>query len=207
MRKIIFIASTILLFTMVSCASQEQKACEKIIKECLVAPSTYKCISFELTEEVTLKNEIDDRIKYLTETTLHYDSINIEMAIHDIEFAQEMIDFNKKYNIKSTSDEEELKEKEDVLANEIAKKDKDLYVIELLNNLYIDKKEQLNDVTFKTYELKYTAKNALNVPLQSYCLFRINQLGEIVAFKHEDEYWTLLGKFFSIEEYYYAIEE
>lgn len=63
---------SVIIIALASCASHEQKICEKVLKDSLKTPASYHFVSFELEEEETLADEINDRLDWLKADTFGY---------------------------------------------------------------------------------------------------------------------------------------
>lgn len=188
--SILFIVA--MIFT--SCGSK-QKEMENVLVPALKAPSTYKCISFEKYEDVTLEDEINERLQIFT-SRLSSDRYFMES---DSARLAECIESNRHYSYYSSSEIEEKQKEYEERKNEYAKT---LNMVNYLNSLS-NGGYNLKEKTFTVYVLTYEAANSFGVPIRDRCYGRFSNDGKLVAIRGgEKESWVTLGKFFSIPRYY-----
>lgn len=188
--SILFIVA--MIFT--SCGSK-QKEMENVLVPALKAPSTYKCISFEKYEDVTLEDEINERLQIFT-SRLSSDRYFMES---DSARLVECIESNRHYSYYSSSEIEEKQKEYEERKNEYAKT---LNMVNYLNSLR-NGGYNLKQKTFTVYVLTYEAANSFGVPIRDRCYGRFSNDGKLVAIRGgEKESWITLGKYFSIPRYY-----
>lgn len=188
--SILFIVA--MIFT--SCGSK-QKEMENVLVPALKAPSTYKCISFEKYEDVTLEDEIKERLQIFT-LSLDCDRHFVE---NDSLCLAEYTEMNKHYNCYSSS---EIEKKQKEYEEHKAKYAKTLNMVNYLNSLS-NGGYNLKEKTFTVYVLTYEAANSFGVPIRDRCYGRFSNDGKLVAIRGgEKESWVALGKYFSIPRYY-----
>jgi len=195
----------------VSC-NPEKKQMEDVLISCLKSPSSYRYISFEKREIITLSREVDDRIEYYTEI-LEWDNYDIDRSEKEINSENDNIVFWTKYrnNDWVKYHQEQLtywkKEKEKY----VAKKQKDEKVFNYLNKLKtynVNNNDYYDYPTFYVYRLIYESQNGFGASLKDCCYGRFTKDGELVAIKlGEEEEWNLLGNFYSIPNYYELLND
>ncbi len=189
----IIVMASFLVWLSNSCANKPivQQKTEDYLLECLKSPSSYKFISFDLVDEETLLNQIQDRISFF-ESSLEFDKSHLEST-------ESWLNHVKSSRYSKDIIEEAEKDVEEALN----RYNKQKGIIDFLNAQLNSKNENLNIVVARNYKLTYEAKNPFGVELRSNFYSRFNKNDELIAVKDsEDDSWTLLGDFFQIPEYY-----
>lgn len=196
MKKIVTIILTLTCLVLLagSCSRKSvyQEKTEELLVPSLKSPSSYKPISFECTGEETLREQIQERLKYYSsDEHLQYYYDRVEISRRYLEEAKA-----DKWPEKWVSDHEE--EYND------AQKDleKELRFVEFLKTQLDLEDEVLDNVVAKEFKLTYEAMNPMGVMIRSFVVSRFNENDELVAMRQEDDKWNVLGKFFSIPGYY-----
>lgn len=196
MKKIVTIILTLacLMLLAGSCSRKTiyQEKTEELLVPSLKSPSSYKPISFECTGEETLREQIQERLKYYSSDErlqYYYDRVEssrgyLEEAKADKELKDLVADYEERYNDAQKDLEKELR------------------FVEFLKAQLDLEDEVLDNVVAKEFKLTYEAMNPMGVMISSFVVSRFNENDELVAMRQEDDKWTVLGKFFSIPGYY-----
>lgn len=175
-----------------ACKPRRQLAMEYFLKQELKAPSTYRSISFDLADEITLADELKERIEYFERKRDEYRRMmehDSSMAAHYRHMAAR---YDRAYRIDAESYERQYGDHKGLYED-------NLRVIESLNAIEPDSTK----VTFREYKLCYEAANSYGATIVDVCTGRYNSEGFLVAIRPAVEAsWNILGDFFSIPGYY-----
>lgn len=198
--KVKFYLLILVSLLLASCASKEQKISENVLKEHLIAPSSYHFISFELEKEETLEDEINDRLE-LYSYFVSSDSSDVAWAYNRLQFYEDMY---KKWNHSKAIEEDYLEHKEEY-ENKVAKLNRDQKIFDTISAL--KQTEDCSVITHRIYVLTYESQNAMGVMLRNKFTTCFDAEGELVSYSGDGIKEVNIKEVFSIPGYYDLIKE
>lgn len=168
---------------MTSCGpkiSKEQKAMEKALLKVLKSPSTYKTIEFQPYEEITLGDEINEKMELFTKQVDFYQ----EILKKDSSIIESTIKLDKLRGGFS-NDIKEFQGKAEEHKQELEKYKSYIVFLNSAKEKYAD---DLNKVTVKAYVLRYESSNPMGVMIADNCgaAFRESD-GKMMYIFYEEE--------------------
>lgn len=190
MKRFIIIATFVaMLAALFACSAPSvyQKASENYLKGLLDVPSGYKFVSFDVNNTETLRDQVQDRLTYFTSDQ------NLRPYNYSVESARERLDRAKK-----TKDNDSIKLCQEEYDNAMERLRHEQEVISFLNSQLDKDDAELNEIEAYNCKLVYEAPNVLGVPLQQVFYTRFDKNEQLIAYKYQDNNWTIIKEYFSI---------
>lgn len=195
MKKFTFIlcAAIAAMASLTSCNSKRSQM-EHVLKQLLIAPSSYHFVSLTESAKVTLADEVEERLEYFRHRA-HSDSLSIDTYTS-------LLATSKSLARTFHSMEDEIKKDEERIEEYRAELAKTLGIIkhlESIDSLYPDK---YNQQSFAEYSLTYNAANEYGTRIRYTAVGRFDMLGNLVSIRPDlEESGILIGRVFSIPGY------